>query len=206
MVFVRLSQSHENGWGRQTERLLDAYHVINGFTMTVRAAMETVIENAFDRLHFRTVHGVRTDAFVVKAGELGELTVESVFHLPTPSSMGQVGAASVSAAYRAVVISPGLALVELRGASPYAVITGATALPEGGCAIRLSLALPRSRFVGEPPPSAYEGLLEHSRKGLEEDRAIWERLSPSAPPTWTIDDHASLEFLRFCEGFRDDRE
>jgi hypothetical protein len=94
-------------------------------------------------------------------------------------------------------------MVELRGELPYTIITGATDAPDGGCIIRLSLALPRDHFPVEPPRSVIESILAHSRRGLEEDRVVWENLSPTALPSWTLDDHPSLEFYRFCEAFRD---
>lgn len=204
MVFVRLSGDHENGWCRHAESLVYDHYLINGFEMPVRTRIETVIENAFDRLHFQAVHGVRTGGFEVRPGADGELIVESLFYLPTARAGEGGGAGAVMPApYRAVVISPGLAMVELQGALPYTVITGATDTPDGGCVIRLSLALPRSRFAGGPPPSVYEPLLAHSRRGLEEDQVVWENLSPSTVPSWTVDDHPSVEFFRFCEAFRD---
>jgi hypothetical protein len=127
--------------------------------------------------------------------------VASTFYVPTGGHGGEGSVLPTS--YQALVISPGLAVVELGGRSPYAVITGATDTPDGDCVIRLTLALPRAQFDALPPPSAYEGLLRHSRRGLEEDRVIWENLASAAVPSWTADDGPALAFFRFCETFRD---
>jgi phenylpropionate dioxygenase-like ring-hydroxylating dioxygenase large terminal subunit len=200
MVFMRLSGAHDNGWSRYLHDLAASHYMINGFAMVIRTRAEVVIENAFDRRHFQAVHSVQTGAFEVREGTAGELIVEGVFFI---RAAGDGTAQVAPAAYKAVVVSPAVAMVELQGLVPYTVVTGATDNPDGGCTIRLTLALPRSHFPGGPPAPFYEPLLGHSRRGLEEDRAIWENLSPSISPRWTADDHASLRFLRFCESFTD---
>ncbi len=200
MVFVRLSEGHDNGWSNYVQDLVKTHHMISGFEMAIRARAETVIENAFDRRHFQAVHAVQTGAFEVREGAAGELIVESLFFIRSVSG----GKSEVTPApYKAVVISPGVAMVQLQGAVPYTVVTGATDTADGGCTIRLTLALPRSHFPEGPPPTYYEPLLGHSRRGLEEDKAVWENLSPSIMPSWTAEDHASLSFFRFCETFTD---
>jgi hypothetical protein len=126
--------------------------------------------------------------------------VESVFLVPKADGPGNL----TSAPYKATVISPAVAMVELRGQIPYTVITGATPTPDGACIVRLTLALPYSHFPSEPPTRFYEPLLAHSRRGLEDDRNVWENLSSSVVPSWTADDHASLSYYQFCETFADD--
>ena len=182
------------------EALERDYFLVNGFEMSVRAPMETVIENAFDRRHFLAVHGVRTDEFTVRAGGHGALIVESTFYVPT-GPFGPQGPASVTPApYRAVVASPGLVSVELLGPSPYTVITAATeSATSGECVIRLSLAYPKSAWETAPPPAVYETLLNHSRRGLEEDRLIWETLDLTISPRWMPDDGPSRAFLEFVK-------
>ena len=197
MVFVRLSEEHDNGWIDHLEDLERTHFIVNGFEMPVRAPMETVIENAFDQRHFHSVHGIRTDAFMVRTSEHGALIVESTFYVPT--RRGSVEPAP----YRAFVVSPGLVAVELRGPSPYTVITGATETPAGGCVIRLSLAFPKAGSTTPPPAAACERLLEHSRRGLEEDRVVWENLSTSIQPRWMPEDRPSQQFLEFCQKHRE---
>jgi phenylpropionate dioxygenase-like ring-hydroxylating dioxygenase large terminal subunit len=200
MVFVRLSTEYDNGWRRYMEDLSRDHTVINGFEMPVSVPMETVIENAFDRRHFQSVHGVQADQFVVRNSEDGALIVESTFYMPT---VGTEHRSFVRTPYRALVVSPGLTAVELRGAIQYTVITGATDAPTGGCVIRLSLAFPKSAWQNGPPSQLCDHLLHHSRRGLEEDRIIWENLDSSMEPKWMAEDHPSLKFLEFCEAHRD---
>jgi 3-ketosteroid 9alpha-monooxygenase subunit A len=200
MVFVRSSADADNGWAGYLGALDREQFVVNGFEMSVRAPMETVIENAFDRRHFQSVHGVRTDDFVVRATEHGALLVESTFYVPDGSTAHGVAPAP----YRALVVSPGLAAVELRGPVPYTVITGATdASAPGECTIRLSIAFPRAAWPEAPPPAVSETLLAHSRRGLDEDRVVWENLSLEAPPRWMPEDQPSLAFFDFCRRHRD---
>src|SRR5690606_9843326 len=150
--------------------------------------------------HFSAVHGVGTDTFAVTTGSAGELVIESTFFVPLPAG---AGAASAPVPYRAVVPSPGLAVVELRGDQPYLVITGATDTGSGGCVVRLSLALPKRSYPAGPPRPLVDALLAHSRRGLEEDRVFWEHLTPLADPAWMPDDEGSRRFLDFCRSHRD---
>jgi hypothetical protein len=164
--------------------------------------METVIENAFDRRHFQSVHGVRTDDFAVRPAKSGALIVESTFYVPATET-ANCQDSFFAAPYRAFVASPGLTAVELRGPLPYTVITGATNTPAGGCVIRLSLAFPKSSWRNGPPPDVLERLLRHSRRGLEEDRVVWENLSASVRPHWMPEDETSLRFFEFCKAHAD---
>lgn len=201
MVFVRRAPEHDHGWRRYLEALDADHAIVNGFEMSVRASMETVIENAFDQRHFTAVHGVRTDAFAVRTSEDGALVVESTFHVPMRDPATGRGAVA-PVAYQALVVSPGVVAVELGGPAPYTVITGATNTPAGGCVIRLSVALPK-RAGTTPSAAVYEPLLQHSRRGLEEDRVIWENLVPSVQPRWMPEDASSQAFLDFCTTHRD---
>jgi 3-ketosteroid 9alpha-monooxygenase subunit A len=202
MIFVRLSPERDNGWAEYLANLQREHFIINGFEMTVCTSMETVIENAFDRRHFQSVHGVRTDEFVVRPDPSGALIVESTFYVPTrESATGRYF--PVAAPYRAFVASPGLTAVELRGRVPYTVITGATNAPDGGCIIRISLAFPHSVWQNGPPAHVSQELLHHSRRGLEEDRVMWENLCRSFRPQWMPEDHTSLKFFEFCEAHHD---
>lgn len=193
MVFVRTSTGHDNGWADRLEAIVRDHRIVNGFEMTVRVPMSIVIENAFDQRHFHAVHGVQTDGFSVHAAPDGALVVESTFHVP---DAGGRAAPPVAAPYRAVVASPGLAAVTLGGPTPYTVITGATDGPDGSSTIRLSLAFPTGG-AREPPTEAFcEALLQHSRRGLEEDRAMWESLE-DVEPVWMPEDGPTRAFLAF---------
>jgi len=126
------------------------------------------------------------------------LIVESNMYVPT-GGVAEGQRALVPAPYRAFVPSPGLAAVELRGVAQYIVITGATNSPTGGCTIRLSLAFPKVAWITPPPAAVCEPLLQHSRRGLDADRIIWENLSKSISPRWMPEDRPSMEFFEFCK-------
>ena len=202
MVFVRIAPGHDNGWVRYLKELDRTHFIVNGFEMCVRAPMETVIENAFDQRHFRAVHGLRTDKFLVGTSDSGALVVDSTFYVPTGSAGG--GESVSPARYRATVASPGVAAVELRGPMPYTIVTGATdtATP-GECVIRLSVAYPRSVWRTAPTAAVYEPLLQHSRRGLEEDRLVWENLALPSAPRWMPEDEPARVFHRFCAAHTD---
>lgn len=199
MVFVRLSADADHGWLAHLEALVRECDIVSGFEMRVQAPAATVIENAFDRRHFAAVHGVASTPFDVGATPAGGLRVTSTFEIPVAGGARR----SVLVPYQALVFGPGLASVRLGGALPYVVVTGATPAPKGGCVIRLSLALPRQPGRDGADPAIVEPLLAHSRRGLEEDRAIWENLCPGAEPGWLPDDQASLAFLDFCRAHDD---
>jgi hypothetical protein len=203
MVFVRYSPEHDNGWVEYLEDLNAQHFVVNGFEMPVRAPMEIVIDNAFDQAHFHAIHRVRAEHFAVSRSAQGALIIEGVMHVPD-ARKGR--GTTMPAAYRGFIVSPGLAAVELRAIPPYTVITGATDLPTGGCVIRISLAFPKAEWTTPPPPSVYEPLLQHSHRGLEADRTVWENLSTSSQPRWMPQDYPSQEFLEFCNLHRDYHE
>jgi phenylpropionate dioxygenase-like ring-hydroxylating dioxygenase large terminal subunit len=202
MVFVQVLPGHDNGWMSYLEELDRTNFIINGFEMCVRAPMETVIENAFDPRHFHAVHGVRTDEFVVRTSKTGALTVASTFYIPTRSADGTYSVATTP--YRAVVPSPGLSAVALHGPAPYTIVTGATDTANlGECVVRLSVAYPKSAWRTAPTAREFESLLEYSRRGLEEDRLVWENLAPHSSPQWMPEDAAIREFHRFCAALAD---
>lgn len=197
MVFVRLSLTHENGLTTLLKELSANHNFVPGFEMNVRTSMEVVIENGFDQRHFVAVHGIGTDQFLVHKGQAGDLIVRSNFR-----TGGRDQGRLPMVPYIANTISPGLIIVQLKGNNPYTIITGATNRPDGGCVIRLTLVLLKSLY-GTPPHEEFcRSLLTHSRRGLEEDRRMWENLSLTSPQLLTSQDAPVLEFQKFCEGFR----
>lgn len=206
MVFVRLSAGRDNGWSDYIRRLEEENVIVNGFEMRVRSAMDTATENAVDQQHFPEVHGVGCGKFSATWGESGELIVESLFSVTrrVDKAGPQAGLGSETVPYRAVVVSPGLMAGHLAGSMPYTVIAGATDQGDATCMIRISLAFPRSCYGPDPVPAVYGPLLEYTRRGLEQDRLIWENLAESVVPNWTVDDHSVKEFGRYCESFRAD--
>lgn len=72
LVFVRLSNDHDNGFASVMEKLVGCQFIVPGFTLKVRSSAEMVIENAFDQAHFGPVHGIATHgAFRMRPSERG---------------------------------------------------------------------------------------------------------------------------------------
>lgn len=200
LVFVRMSDSHENGLTELLEELDEDHYFVPGFEMYIRARAEMVIENAFDQTHFRTVHGVGNEPeFEIRPSKNGELTVDSIFEIP-PSpwqKSGQNGMLQVPFTARA--FSPGIVVSQLGGENPYWIITAATPDPDGGCTVRLSLAV-RAAADGSPPKAELcHYLLRQSKAGLEEDQIIWENMSTTVSPRYTAEDASVLGFREFCQ-------
>jgi phenylpropionate dioxygenase-like ring-hydroxylating dioxygenase large terminal subunit len=201
MTFVRLGPAQDNGWPALLRGLAEDHTFIPGFTMTVAAAAETVVENAFDRRHFDTVHGIATDPFEIVDEPGGALGVRSRFRLPELERLrGEAGDGSVG--FRVTVASPGVAAATLAGPTAYTIITGATPTGPRSCTVRITLALPVRAWGPAPAPEHYRFLLEHSRRGLDDDAAVWAGLSPTAPVHLMPEDEPILRFHRFCERFR----
>lgn len=218
MVFIRLSDSNDVDLPAALEELGADHTFWPGFEMEASTSIEMVMENGFDNAHFDAVHGLANrPLFETTNGALGELVVEGTFQIPSndwfsgnggesvkggESVRGKARGAPMEAHYRARAFSPGAVIATLDGEPPfnYTIITTASPGAEDGtCTIRLTLALPRT---GTPPHEAFApALLEQSRRGLEQDCEIWNRLSPSTPPRFTELDAAVIEFARFCKKF-----
>lgn len=213
MVFIRLSDRDDVDLPAALEELGVDHTFWSGFEMEVSTSIEMVMENGFDNAHFDSVHGLANrPRFETEDGARGELVVEGTFRLPSnnwfsgngrESGKGKADGGPMEAHYRARAFSPGAVIATLDGESPfnYTIITTASpGAADGTCTIRLTLALPHT---GTPPHEAFApALLEQSRRGLEQDREIWDRLSLSTPSQFTELDAAVIEFARFCKKFR----
>jgi 3-ketosteroid 9alpha-monooxygenase subunit A len=203
LVFVRLSDGPDNGFATLMRSLSQRRIIVSGFTLRLRAPAEMVIENAFDQAHFRPVHGIGLDgSFRLLPSESGELGVRGSFDLPpSPWQRGRAGPEAGPVPFHAQAFSPGLVVSDLGGAYPYTVVTAATPAPDGGCVVRLSLALEHDEAGRAPRPELIEFLLRRSREGLEKDRVIWEHRSEEQLPTYTPLDAPVRAFREFCGGF-----
>lgn len=205
LVLARLDDGPDNGLEALLRGLAESRIIVPGFTLRLRAAADMVVENAFDQAHFRPVHGIGLDgAFRLRSSDRGELGIDGSFELP-PSAWQRGRAESAGdggrVPFRARAFSPGLVVSDLGGEHPYTVITAATPLPEGGCAIRLSLALERDAEGQPPRPDLVEFLLRRSREGLEKDRIVWEHRVEGAAPRYTPLDGPVRAFRDFCASF-----
>jgi phenylpropionate dioxygenase-like ring-hydroxylating dioxygenase large terminal subunit len=201
MTFVRLGPAHDNGWPALLHGLAEDHVFVPGFAMEVDASAETVIENAFDRRHFDAVHGIATEPFEIVEQATGALGVRSRFRLPeTERLRGEDSDGSVG--FHVTVASPGVAAATLTGPTSYTIVTGATPTGPRSCTVRITLVLPVGTWGPAPAPEHYGFLLDHSRRGLDDDAAVWASLSPTAPVHLMCEDEPILRFHRFCERFR----
>src|SRR3978361_1592759 len=61
MIFVLLSAQHDNEFAQVLWELDRSHYFVPGFSVEARVPPELVIENAFDRRHFQTVHQLGQD-------------------------------------------------------------------------------------------------------------------------------------------------
>lgn len=202
LVLVRLSGRGADTLPTILRELCRDHVLIEGFKMRVRAPMEFVIENGFDRAHFDAVHGIRAGRLDVSSGPGDTLQVRARFSIPSVGKFDAGENAYSKVDYLARVISPGLAIVTLGEPNPYTIITGATDRGDGTCNIYLTLALPRQYYGDEPGEERYRYLLEYSKRGLEQDRAVWENLRHDIRPQWLDDDEPVRRFYAFCAEHR----
>lgn len=204
LLFVRLSDEHENGLEAFLDDLAEDHFFVPGFAMTVKAPAPMVIENAFDESHFRPVHGVSNEPeFTIRPSEHGEFAVEGMFEVaPSPWQRSGNGEANVTAPFVARAFSPHLVISELGGSHPYVVITGATPVDEQYTLVRVSLAVPPEADGTPPEAELCRYLLRQSESGIATDATIWEHLSFDVDPSLSPQDTAVVEFERFCERFK----
>lgn len=175
LVFVAVeSEPRPDDFGPYIRRLDQAHRIVPGFSMSVRVRPELVIENAFDALHFVPVHGV-LETPVLTPFDVGKggFAVRGSFTLP-PSSWQRPaeGKDCVVVPFEATAFAPGVVASSMGGPRPYTVITAATAEADRS-RIFLSLAVDRSLPATD---AEIDYLLGQMRTGLEQDRAIWERM------------------------------
>lgn len=196
LIFVRLSATHDNGFEAYIRELNETHTFVPGFHLPMNCPASLVIENGFDNRHFPAVHGILNNPkFTVTTTETGSVTVQGEFDVPYTGNTP----------YEAHTFSPGLIVVHLTGKTPYSVITGAMPLSAETCIIHLSLALSKEHHGPTPNAQMVKHVLHHSRRGLEEDRIMWENLVPIDPPLLTKQDEAILDFQAFCAQFETEK-
>jgi nitrite reductase/ring-hydroxylating ferredoxin subunit len=207
-LFVRLSDRSRPDFPRGLQELGAGHTFIPAFEMTVQATMELVIENGFDSAHFRAVHHLMSlPGLVVGSGPFGELVADGRFEIPWVGSDkgAHAPARRLQARYRGHAFSPGTFIAELEGDPPYRYRIMTTATPadvEGTCTIRITLLLPNPPDGPSPDEGFARQLIEYSRDGLEQDRAIWNRLDLRHVPRFTSSDQPAIAFADFCRVFR----
>lgn len=206
LVFVLLDERHENGFTRLMDGLNETYFFVQGFTLKANTPAEMVVENGFDRAHFRHVHGLRSDPDLhLVPGENGELIVQGTFQASAFDSGWHNDApeqVSTEIGFLARMFSPNLCVSKLgEGAAHHLVISGATPNADGTCTIRVSVAVPAGADGRAPSEQAIRALLRDSKLAYEQDMVIWEHRVPDAPSRFHATDDLVIEFHRFCKEF-----
>lgn len=200
LVFVRESDGEDHGFSARFCEIDANGYVVPGFALHIAAPPELVIENAFDAMHFRTVHAIGNSPTFELVESAQGFAVEGRFLLPaSPWQKARLGERHVDVAYRATAYSPTLVISDLGGDKPYSMLTATVPAAEGGCVVRLSLLMPPGPGAAAPDAAACRYLIAGAERGLNEDRPIWEAMARPERTSWTPEDHAVVAFRRFCE-------
>jgi 3-ketosteroid 9alpha-monooxygenase subunit A len=206
LVFVLLSDRHENGFTDFMAGLQPNHFFVQGFTLTANAPAELVVENGFDRCHFHSVHGLKSSPDLqLLPHEQGSLLIEATFRAgafenawhnnPEEQNGSRIG-------FLAHVFSPNLCVTRLgAGQDQYLVISGATPNGDGRCTIRVSVAVPAGPSGRPPSEQAVRALLRDSKLAYEQDMVIWEHRIHDAPSQLDPSDNLVLEYHRYCQRF-----
>jgi hypothetical protein len=204
LVFVRLSDRPMPDLPAFAREFAAQHSFVTGFEIEANTTLAIVVENGFDGLHFRCVHGLSNEPeFTVTRGPLGELVSSGTFEFPSWNyRTGKLDTGR--ATYRGSAFSPGVGFGTLSGDEPfnYTVIT--TAVPgrgQRGCKIRMTLAFPIEHHGEVPNASLISQLLPAIRDGLEKDAAIWNHMCLESPIHWTPRDAPAIEVGKFCKEF-----
>ncbi len=206
LLFVLFNERFENGFSRLMEQLGETHFFVQGFTLKANTPAEMVIENGFDRAHFRHVHGLKADPDLhLVPSDDGDLIVEGTFRANSFDGGWHSDAperANTEIGFVARMFSPNLCVSRLGdGPGHHLVISGATPNGDGSCTIRVSVAVPAGADGRPPSEQAIRALLRDSKLAYEQDMAIWEHRVPDAPSRFHADDDLVIEFHRFCKGF-----
>lgn len=202
LVFINISNEFQNGFAEFFSQIDETHFIIPGFEMRVNVPAAMVIENAFDEMHFRTVHSIYNEPKFTKAlSNNGEYIVEGIFDVP--KSIWQKGDASVfSLPYKARAFSPYLVVSDLGGDYPYYIITSAVATKQNETIIRLSIAVKPNKNKQPPPIDLCRYLIDQSKKGLELDKKIWETMEFNSIQRFTLQEKSVIGFRTFCNQFK----
>lgn len=205
LVFVLMSEKHENGFGDFMRGLDETYYFVPGFALHTRALPEVVMENAFDSRHFKYVHGLKDEPELrLRQGRGGELAIEADFHTNHPNvwQEGRENGSLVNTRFFARVFSPGVCVTELGDeADPYVLVTAATPTADGKCTIRVSVAVAAGKGGAAPSERMIRALLRDSKISFEQDLAIWENISTKSPIRFAKDDELMITYHKFCRRF-----
>jgi phenylpropionate dioxygenase-like ring-hydroxylating dioxygenase large terminal subunit len=202
LIFVRLSNSHDNGFAEFIYRLAETHTINPGFVMEIKSPAEIIIENGFDNTHFRPVHGVDAGKFVPQIDENGSLVVNSYFYHRTEQALATMPSGTmIETPVQVNAFSPFLSVAQLGGRMPMVFMTSVNPIGENLTRLRFSLALSKKVYGDPAPDRVVQSMLQGNRNGIQCDVIIWENLSHTSPRNHTAQDAAILEFEQFCEQF-----
>ena len=206
LLFTNKSTDMGNtGFEKFIKKLNKTHFIIPGFEMEINISPEMVIENAFDQMHFRTVHHILNEpSFEILESRWGEFRVSGIFTIP--KSQWQKGGSenpsstNLDIPYEAIAFSPYLVISQLKGDNPYYIITSARAVAGLTSKVSLSIAISSERVNTEGLP-LYKYLISQSQKGLMFDKAIWESLDINAVNKFKKSEKSVIGFRQFVNTF-----
>jgi hypothetical protein len=182
MLFVLLSPDHDNGFAQTLQELDLSHYFVPGFSMEARVLPELVIENAFDRRHFQTIHRLGQDmALKLSVNQPHLLAVSGPMHTGINSWLKLLTAkAENTVGFFARVFSPNVCLTQLSvGDRSFHLVTAATPLEQDRSLIRVSVAGPPAEDGSPPKDELIRAMLRDSSTALHQDIKVWEGLSSS---------------------------
>ena len=202
LVLVQLDAGYDYGLTAFLDALVLTHTIVPGFELPIATAAPMIIENAFDNRHFAAVHHIRAAPFHVSRGSDGHLVLQSMFSFPrTAWIKGANTDRFLEVSFTGRTFSPGIIISELGGETPYIVMTMATPQPDGTCIIRFSIALERARYGETPDRQFCTYLFAESKKGLLDDKVMWEQMRADIVPQFTPHDYSVQAFQQFCAEF-----
>lgn len=205
-MFILPSSNCDTGLDAALERLRTSHQVTDVLHYNVATPPEMIIENAFDRRHFQSVHGINGDVGLRLERSLGrELVVGASFR--TAASEWQAAMTSGSLCvthFVARVFSPNICLTELSvGNSSVLVLTAASLDARGNqSSVWISIAWDIRATHGSPlHERSRRSFLEQSKKSFEQDILMWETLDTTIDPRFTADDDLVVVFREWCRQF-----
>jgi 3-ketosteroid 9alpha-monooxygenase subunit A len=200
LLFVARSRSRSTGFVERIQSLDNEYMILPGFQIEIAVDPITVIENAFDQMHFKQVHSINNKPiFDLLPSRYGEFAVSGELRLPASAWQRTSVAADVVVPYHATAFSPYIVVSSLGGENPYVVITSAREFRRHRSMVSLSIGIPASRFDANDA-ELYRYLIDKSREGIRLDAAIWENIGNSANRLFRSE-KAVIGFQSFCRSF-----
>lgn len=205
LVFVCFDDGPSTGFEEHIKSIAADHFIYPGFKMNVTAPFDLVVENAFDNMHFRTVHKIFNEPdFEIVPAASGAFSVQGSFAIPSSAYQREIPQGEVKMLpYVATAFSPGIVVSNLGGPSAYYVITSSIPAANNLATIRLSIAIRRAADGMPPSEKDCAYLASQSQKGLMGDKAIWESMNWAIEPIMTKRDAAVIGFKEFCKAFTD---